>query len=247
MSSSSFQPTDPPPSTKKKVFIVGAGPSGLVALKEMLEAGHDPICVDAKQKIGGLFSASYDELYTTTTNMFLAFSDFPPKENLKYWSKEEYLQYLEDYVDNFGLRQFIKLNTAVKRCVLDKDTERWKIRTTQWNSRPGEMRRGSITFTSETQFGTNSEARRASLPFRQNSAHGFTYDADFLIIASGTNQVPRVPDLPNCGVNVVHSADFSNAESLCKGKKVLGEYFLTFIHRKRSYSRYHSLFSTSYL
>ena len=40
----------------KKVFIIGSGPSGLVALNEMLEAGHDVVCVDAKKQIGGLFS-----------------------------------------------------------------------------------------------------------------------------------------------------------------------------------------------
>lgn len=206
---------------KKKVFIIGAGPSGLVALKEMLEAGHEPLCVDAKKQIGGLFSVSYDELYTTTTNLFLAFSDFPPKDGLRYWTKEEYLRYLEDYVDHFGLRRYIKLNTAVKHCELDKDTGRWKILTRDWVSTPGEMRRGSITLSNElpeiVHVTTN---KRASYTFRQNVAPAFTYDADYLIVASGTNQVPRIPDLPNCNADIIHSADFNNAE-ICEGKKVL--------------------------
>lgn len=209
-----------PKSTKRsdsirKVFIIGAGPSGLVALKEMLEAGLEPICVDAKKTIGGVFSISYEELYTTTTNMFLAFSDFPPKESLKYWSKEEYLQYLEDYVDHFGLRRYIKLNTAVKQCDLDENTGQWKIRTETWASTPGEMRGGSNEYTDSD--------KRASLNFKQNVEPGYTYDADYLIVASGTNQVPKYPDFPNCNpeVDVVHSADFTNSKSLCKGKKVL--------------------------
>ena len=69
--------------SSKKVFIIGAGPSGVVALKEMVEAGHDAICMDAKSQIGGLFSVAYQELYTTTSNMFLAFSDFPPEGDIK--------------------------------------------------------------------------------------------------------------------------------------------------------------------
>lgn len=211
-----------PSSTKKKVFIIGAGPSGLVALKETLEAGHDPLCVDAKKQIGGIFSVSYEELYTTTSNMFMAFSDFPPKEGLRYWTKEEYLQYLEDYVDHFDLRKYIKLNTAVKHCELDEDTSRWKIRTTDWASRPGEMRRGSITLSSELPEKVgDSNNKRASLVFRQNAVPTFTYDADYVIVASGTNQVPRVPDLPNCNAEIIHSADFTNAKSICEGKKVL--------------------------
>ncbi len=211
------------PRTKKKVFIIGAGPSGLVALKEMLEAGHDALCVDAKKQIGGLFSVSYDELYTTTTNMFLAFSDFPPKEKLKYWTKEEYLRYLEDYVDHFGIRRYIKLNTAVKHCDLDEDTGRWNILTKDWISKPGELRRGSIILSNDLPdlFDNSADERRASTVFRKNAAPTFTYDADYLIVASGTNQVPRIPEFPNCNAEIIHSADFTNAESICDGKKVL--------------------------
>jgi len=204
----------------KKVFIIGAGPSGLVALKEMLEAGHDVVCVDAKKQIGGLFSVSYDELYTTTTNMFLAFSDFPPKEGLKYWSGDEYLRYLEDYVDHFGLRRYIKLNTAVKKCALDKHTGHWKILTEAWQSTPGEIRRGSIALSGDIPKVVVNHGKRASVVFRKDVAPGYTYDADYLIVASGTNQVPNCPDLPNCNAEVVHSADFTNAE-MCIGKKVL--------------------------
>lgn len=214
-----------PQAPRKKIFIIGAGPSGLVALKEVLEAGcFDPICVDAKSKIGGVFSVSYDELHTTTTNMFMAFSDFPPKESIRYWSKDEYIQYLNDYIDHFQLRKYIKLNTAVKDCILDKDTERWKIVTKSWASRFGEMRMGSIVFSQEdldTNF--SFDDKRASYAFRQNVSPGFTYDADYLIVASGTNQVARVPKFPhiNPDVEIVHSADFTNAEEICEGKRVL--------------------------
>ena len=187
---------------KKNAFIIGAGPSGLCAVKEMAEAGLNPLCVDSKDAIGGLFNSSYNELYTTTTNNFMAFSDFPPKEDLKYWSKEEYLQYMNDYADHFDLRKYIKLNSTVEKCVLDERTGRWKLKTSE-----------AMDAQEEPQF----------LPFTRNAEDGFTYDADYLIIATGTNQIPNVPKFKNLSadIKVIHSSVFKDASSLCKGKKVL--------------------------
>lgn len=187
---------------KQNVFIIGAGPSGLVAVKEALEAGLNPLCVDSKSSIGGLFNESYNELYTTTTNMFMAFSDFPPKEKLKYWSKEEYLQYLEDYATHFSLRNSIKLSTTVKECVLDKHTGRWKIKISS---------------------DTPAAANQSDQAFRKNAEPSFTYDADYLLVATGTNQIPNILDFPKLdpSVKVVHSVDFTDAAALCEGKKVL--------------------------
>jgi monoamine oxidase len=41
--------TDPP----KRVIVVGAGMAGLVAAYELLRAGHDPIVLEAQQRVGG--------------------------------------------------------------------------------------------------------------------------------------------------------------------------------------------------
>ena len=73
--------------------------------------------------------------------MFMAFSDFPPKDPIKYWSKLEYLQYLEEYVDHFGLREFIRLGTAVTNATLKNG--QWQISTRSWSSTQGEGREGS--------------------------------------------------------------------------------------------------------
>ena len=102
----------------QKVFIVGAGPSGLVCLKEMLEAGHDAMCIDASTHIGGVFSlkpgAIYEDLHLTISNYFMAYSDFPPLEDhLQYSTSEEYGNYLVRYMEHFELQDHIQLSTKI--------------------------------------------------------------------------------------------------------------------------------------
>ena len=41
---------------RKRVVIVGAGMAGLVAASELLRAGHDPIVLEAQQRVGGRVS-----------------------------------------------------------------------------------------------------------------------------------------------------------------------------------------------
>ena len=103
---------------KKRVVVVGAGPSGLVALKEMLEAGHEATCIERSHVIGGVFStlkeSAYDSLYLTISNVFMAYSDFPCREDyIKYSKKEEYAVYLEEYAKFFKLEEHIKFETNV--------------------------------------------------------------------------------------------------------------------------------------
>ena len=120
--------------TTATVLVVGAGPSGLAALKEMKEAGIDAIAVDSASDFGGVFSPAsgmtYDELYLTTTNMFMAYSDFPPKdEKVKYWSKQEYYEYMASYVEHFNIRSSIHLETAVVKAKLMGNTWHMTFKT----------------------------------------------------------------------------------------------------------------------
>ena len=42
-----------PPSRPTRVIIVGAGVAGLVAGYELLRAGHDPLIMEARNRVGG--------------------------------------------------------------------------------------------------------------------------------------------------------------------------------------------------
>lgn len=99
----------------KRIAIVGAGPCGLVALKEMLEAGHDAFICEHSATFGGVFASAaiYTDLHLTISNWLMAFSDFPDPQRLCYASAEDYMLYLENYVRHFGLNKYIRYNTEV--------------------------------------------------------------------------------------------------------------------------------------
>eukprot|EP00632_Arachnochrysis_sp_CCMP2950_P013925 CAMPEP_0185695064 /NCGR_PEP_ID=MMETSP1164-20130828/4287_1 /TAXON_ID=1104430 /ORGANISM="Chrysoreinhardia sp, Strain CCMP2950" /LENGTH=607 /DNA_ID=CAMNT_0028361921 /DNA_START=45 /DNA_END=1868 /DNA_ORIENTATION=- len=178
---------------KKKVVIVGAGPSGLVSLKEMLEAGHEAVLVEKSHVIGGVFStladSAYDSLYLTISNVFMAYSDFPPPESyIKYSKKEEYAQYLELYAAHFGLKDHIKFETTVEKATLQPDGT-WTI----------------------------------ALTSKKSGAATETLDAvDSLVVCTGSNQTPKKTpaNIAKFGREIMHSVDFQNAADF-KGKRAL--------------------------
>ena len=118
---------------KKSVLIIGAGPSGLVAMKELTEKGHTVTCLEKSAYIGGVFAKdkTYPTMFLTISNLLMAFSDFLPTDSktIAYMSATEYLQYLEDYTSHFKLLEYIKFNTEVVHAKLDKSTSTWTVTT----------------------------------------------------------------------------------------------------------------------
>ncbi|MFT2090332.1 flavin-containing monooxygenase [Paraglaciecola sp. 2405UD69-4] len=109
----------------RKIGVIGAGLSGLVAIKELLEEGHDVICFEKNNDIGGVFSelGSYDSVELTVSNYFMAYSDFMPhNEPVKFWTRQEYKKYLDDYAKHFNLHKHIKFNCKVNHIEDTKDT-----------------------------------------------------------------------------------------------------------------------------
>ena len=118
----------------KQVVIVGAGPCGLVALKEMLESGLQATLFERSDRLGGLFASSaiYPDLHLTISNWAMAYSDFPDPTRLRYTTAEEYLSYLHDYARHFDLERHIVYNSDVHNAVLGDDGI-WSIHIKQNN------------------------------------------------------------------------------------------------------------------
>jgi len=103
------------------VCVVGAGLSGLVTIKELLDEGHRVTCFEREPTEGGTFNhptgAAYDTMYLTTSSYFTAFSSFPPPlgEPPRHWSRQEYLAYLHAFALEFHLLEHIRFGVEVTR------------------------------------------------------------------------------------------------------------------------------------
>ena len=56
---------------KERVCVIGTGMSGLIAMKELLERGHEVICYEKELREGGVFNfptgVAYDDMRLTVS------------------------------------------------------------------------------------------------------------------------------------------------------------------------------------
>ncbi len=124
-----------------RVAVIGAGPSGIVATKELVEAGFAVCCFDQSKDLGGVFrfdehsNGVYENCRLTSSATTTAFSDFPPRDSSPHQQlHREYLAYLRDYVRHFDLLENFRFGTCVEQVTRMEDG-RWRLRL----SREGEM------------------------------------------------------------------------------------------------------------
>lgn len=113
----------------KRIAVIGAGLSGIAAIKQLSDEGHDITCYEKMDGLGGVFGVNeiYEDLHLTISNYFMAYSDdVPTKERLKFWSKAEYRRYLMNYVDKFGIEKCISFKTQVKS-VRSLPDDKWEV------------------------------------------------------------------------------------------------------------------------
>jgi len=111
-------------------IVIGAGPGGIVATKELLEKGfNDVLCVEQSSELGGVFSKSYDNLLLTSSVTFSMYSDFWVGEGKShhFWTKHEAVQYWKDYADHYGVIQNIRFNSKVEAVSIQED-KTWEIK-----------------------------------------------------------------------------------------------------------------------
>lgn len=110
--------------------IVGAGCSGFTTAKALKERGLPFDCFEMSSVIGGNWvyknpngrSSCYQSLHIDTSKHRMQFEDFPtPAHYPDYPHHSQVAAYFNAYVDHFGLREHITLNTEVKRAVRGDD------------------------------------------------------------------------------------------------------------------------------
>lgn len=124
----------------KNVCVIGAGPSGLVAARELRKEGHKVVVLEQNHDVGGqwlydeknvegedplgrnpflkVHSSVYNSLRLASPREIMGFTDFPflmkkGRDMRRFPSHVELLMYLKDFCEWFGLRDMIRFNTRV--------------------------------------------------------------------------------------------------------------------------------------
>ncbi|OWM72865.1 probable flavin-containing monooxygenase 1 [Punica granatum] len=102
---------------ERRVVIVGAGISALLACKYTMEKGFNPIVFEAESSIGGVwFNHTIKSTKVQNTREAYRFSDFDwpsPEDDDGFPPHNEALEYVRSYAKNFGLLPRIRLNCRV--------------------------------------------------------------------------------------------------------------------------------------
>ncbi|HYW13255.1 MAG TPA: NAD(P)-binding domain-containing protein [Longimicrobium sp.] len=110
--------------------IIGAGLSGLVTAKTLLEEGFDVTLFEKDDEAGGVWARSrrYPGLHTQNPRDTYAFSDFPmPRTYPEFPSGEQTQAYLAAYADHFGVTEHIRFRTQVRHAAPAGDG--WTVRS----------------------------------------------------------------------------------------------------------------------
>ncbi|KAK3576474.1 hypothetical protein CHS0354_028524 [Potamilus streckersoni] len=137
----------------KRIAIIGAGCSGLAAIKCCLDEGLEPVCFEREDDIGGLWNYSeiqkvgkggvYKTCIINTSKEMMSFSDFPPPQEFPMFMPHRLvLKYFRMYADSFGLLQYINFKTSVENIIPASDYDssgKWRV---TFKSENGEIQTG---------------------------------------------------------------------------------------------------------
>ncbi len=122
--------------TSARVCVIGAGPSGITAGKNLLQAGLRNIVIYEKgDQVGGNWiysprlshSSVFDTTHIISSKTLSQYEDYPmPDAYPDYPSHKQLLAYFQGYADHFGVTDLVRFNTEVKKVEKQAD-ETWKI------------------------------------------------------------------------------------------------------------------------
>lgn len=179
------------------VCVIGAGPSGLTTVKQLLDEGHTVRCFERSSDVGGIWNRGadpdtdagemkvFDNLILTISIRLMSFSDYMVGPERVFYTHKQYRDYLGAYADHFDLRRHITFGARVEQV------------------QKGEDGRWSVTFLTD------------------GERHTAIFDA--VAVCSGPFQAPdttSVPDIDKFAGEVVHSAAYRNNGRFV-GKRVM--------------------------
>ncbi|KAG8436518.1 hypothetical protein GDO86_007574 [Hymenochirus boettgeri] len=186
----------------KTVAVVGAGASGLAAIKCCIDEGLEPVCFERSEDIGGLWrftnipedgrASIYKSVIINTSKEMMCFSDFPiPEDFPNYMHNAKIMEYFYMYAEKFSLMKFIQFKTNV--CSIRKN----------------------LDFPSNGQWIVTTEKEG-----KQN-----TNIFDAILICSGHHTIPHLPLTCFPGIEMfkgqyIHSRDYKTPDDF-RDKRIL--------------------------
>ncbi|CAK7338541.1 unnamed protein product [Dovyalis caffra] len=193
---------------EKKVVIVGAGVSGLLACKYALNIGLNPMVFEAEERIGGVWKHTLDSTRLQNTKEVYQFSDFPWSSSIKntYPTHSQVIEYLESYAQHFNIFPCIKFDSKV-------------IGLEYVGESSEEMESWALWGGTGKPFGSKAKWHVKVQYTKTGSIQ--VYHAEFVVLCIGQfSGLPNIPEfLPNQGPEVfkgkvIHSEDFSALDNL---------------------------------
>ncbi len=126
-----------------KICIIGAGCSGLAAIKAFQDAGLTNItCFEQNDQIGGNWvytghvshSSVCETTFLISSKTMSAYEGFPmPEHYPEYPSHRQVLAYFQAFADEYELRKYIEFNISVEHISKNAD-DTWTVRTSKGES-----------------------------------------------------------------------------------------------------------------
>ena len=177
-----------------RICIIGAGPSGITAAKNLLTAGFRNLVVyDRGRAVGGNWvfdaesghSSVFETTHIISSREYSQYEDFPmPVDYPDYPSHAQLAAYFQAYSRKFGVDPLIRFQTTVESCE--------RLASGTW-----------------------------SIRIRDAAGAVSVGEFDHLVVANGHHWEPRLPHYPGrFSGQLLHSHDFKRAEPF-RGKRVL--------------------------
>ncbi|GKV23896.1 hypothetical protein SLEP1_g33575 [Rubroshorea leprosula] len=203
----------------RKIAIIGAGVSGLIACKYTLSKGFHPIVFEAESSIGGVWSKTLKSTKLQTSKGSYRFADFPWPSSVTedFPDHRQVYEYLQAYARHFDLLKHINFNNKVVGIEYEGASE-------------AEMQSWSFWSGNGEPF---SSTRKWKVHVQDiNTLSTEIYEVDFVILCLGRfSGLPNIPEFPpNKGPEafhgkVIHSMEYAamddeSAAKFIEGKKV---------------------------
>ncbi|MCL7026519.1 hypothetical protein MKW94_000194 [Papaver nudicaule] len=205
---------------ERRVGIIGAGISGLLACKYVLEKGFQPIVFESQPGLGGVWTHTIETTKLQTPKQAYEFSDYPWPSSVKedFPDHNQVMEYIESYALHFNLLPYVKFNTKVININYLVQEGQDMLSWSHWGG------------TDQAFSNPKGKWEIATVTGQEHQVH----EVEFVILCMGRfSGVPKIPDFPpNKGPDaflngkVIHSMDYSamddsDAATFVRGKRVV--------------------------